>query len=196
MEGECKKQIKQMSKIDINEIYTLFEEIKEIVNSKENKSEVVIPEIELPDLSGVDILSNKLDTAINEMSKPIKVEHSYVISIASNKTFIGILVLCTICLLFLFTVVHQRKEAIALKDNDLKYRYIHMMGEATPELITNLNSIFEHRRDSVKVLRKEVISFEKAVVERARRLEEARKKEMEAERLRREIEGLTTNTND
>lgn len=185
-----------MSKIDVNEIYTLFEEIKEIVNSKENKSEVVIPEIELPDLSGVDILSNKLDTAINEMSKPIKVEHSYVISIASNKTFIGILVLCTICLLFLFTVVHQRKEAIALKDNDLKYRYIHMMGEATPELITNLNSIFEHRRDSVKVLRKEVISFEKAVVERARRLEEARKKEMEAERLRREIEGLTTNMND
>ena len=196
MEGECKKQIKQMSKIDINEIYTLFEEIKEIVNSKENKSEVVIPEIELPDLSGVDILSNKLDTAINEMSKPIKVEHSYVISIASNKTFIGILVLCTFCLLFLFTVVHQRKEAIALKDNDLKYRYIHMMGEATPELITNLNSIFEHRRDSVKVLRKEVISFEKAVVERARRLEEARKKEIEAERLRREIEGLTTNMND
>lgn len=97
---------------------------------------------------------------------------------------------------FLFTVVHQRKEAITLKDNDLKYRYIHMMGEATPELITNLNSIFEHRRDSVKVLRKEVISFEKAVVERARRLEEARKKEIEAERLRREIEGLTTNMND
>lgn len=90
----------------------------------------------------------------------------------------------------------QIKESITLKDNDLKYRYINMNGGATPELLTNINSIFEHKRDSVKALRKEVVSFEKAVVERARRLEEARKKEMEAERLRREIEGLTTNTND
>lgn len=173
-----------MSKIDINEIYTLFEEIKEIVNSRESKSEVIIPEIELPDLSGVDVLSNKLDTAIEAMSKPIKVEQRYVISIASNKIFLGILGLCAVCLFFLFTVVHQRKEAIVLKDNDLKYRYIQMMGEATPELLTNINSIFEHKRDSVKVLRKEVVSFEKAIAERAKKIETARIKEREAEKLR------------
>ena len=65
-----------------------------------------------------------------------------------------------------------------------------MVGEATPSLLTNLDSIFEYRHDSVKVIRKEVVAYEKAVIERAKRLEKARKMYMEAEKLREEVKSM------
>ena len=172
-----------MSKIDINEIYTLFEEIKELIESKESNNIGVQPKIELPDLSVITALSDKLDKTIEEVSKPTKTEHRHVFSFASSKTFIGVMILGVMCILSLFTVIYKQKEADSLKDNDLKYRYIHMMGEASPSLLTNLNSIFEHNHDSIKVIRKEVVAYEKGVIERAKRLEKARLMEMELKKL-------------
>lgn len=69
-----------MSKIDINEIYTLFEEIKELIKSKESNNAEVQPEIVLPDLSAITELSDKLDKTIEQVSKPIKTEHRHVFS--------------------------------------------------------------------------------------------------------------------
>ena len=179
-----------MSKIDINEIYTLFEEIKELIKSKESNNAEVQPEIVLPDLSAITELSDKLDKTIEQVSKPIKTEHRHVFSFASSKTFIGAMVLGVMCILSLFTIIYKQKEADSLQDNDLKYRYIQMVGEATPSLLTNLDSIFEYRHDSVKVIRKEVVAYEKAVMERAKRLEKARKMYMEAEKLREEVKSM------
>lgn len=179
------KQTEKMSKIDINEIYTLFEEIKELIKSKESNNNTDIqPQIEMPDLSAITALSDKLDIAIEQVSKPTKTEHRHVFSFASSKTFIGVMVLGVMCIISLFTVIYKQKEADSLKDNDLKYRYIKMVGEASPSLLINLDSIFEYGHDSVKVIRKEVVSYEKAAVERAKRLEKARMIEMEAEKLR------------
>ena len=176
-----------MSKIDINEIYTLFEEIKELIKSKEgNNTEV--KEIELPDLSAITAISDKLDRTIEQVSKPISTEHRHVFSFASSKTFMGVMVLGVMCILSLFTVIYKQKEADSLKDNDLKYRYIQMVGEASPSLMTNLDSIFEYKYDSVKVIRKEVVSYEKAVIERAKILERAKMMERAAERLRKDID--------
>ena len=56
-----------MSKIDINEIYTLFEEIKELIKSKESNNAEVQPEIVLPDLSAITDLSDKLDKTITRL---------------------------------------------------------------------------------------------------------------------------------
>ena len=186
MEGRYNKPIKQtekMSKIDINEIYTLFEEIKEIIKSKGSNNTEVKQEIDMPDLSAITALSDKLDRAIEQVSKPIKTEHHHVFSFASSKTFISVLVLGAICIISLFTVIFKQKEADSLKDNDLKYRYIQMVGEASPSLLTNLDSIFEYRLDSMKIIRKEVVAYEKAVIERAKRLEKARIMEIELEKL-------------
>ncbi len=36
-------------------------------------------------------------------------------------------------------------------DNDLKYRYIKMKGEATPKRIAELEEIFEQNRDNAKI---------------------------------------------
>lgn len=177
-----------MSKIDINEIYTLFEEIKELIKSKEGNNTPIQPEIEMPDLSAITTLSDKLDRAIEQVNKPTKTEHSHVFSFASSKTFIGVMVLGVMCIVSLFTVIYKQKEADSLKENDLKYRYIHMMGEATPSLLISLDSIFKYNTNSVKEIRKDVVSYEKAVVERARKIEIARIKEREVEKLREEID--------
>ena len=53
-------------------------------------------------------------------------------------------------------------------DNDLKYRYIKMKGEASPKLIENLENIFELNRDNNKIrqMRKDVKAYEEAVRKR------------------------------
>lgn len=65
-----------------------------------------------------------------------------------------------------------------------------MLGEITPAGIISLDSIFENRRDSVRVIRKQVVKHEKAIIEKAKRLEQARFKEWEAEQLREDGENF------
>ncbi|HBL34618.1 MAG TPA: hypothetical protein DDZ96_12515 [Porphyromonadaceae bacterium] len=175
-----------MKNIEVTEVYTLFEEIKELVKTGNQNNTVIQPEIELPDLSAISELSRKLDEAIWEIHKPVKTEHHHIFSIASSKVFIGVIGLCIVCLFLLFTVFTLRKENATNKDNDLKYRYIQMQGEIIPTGVFNLDSIFENRRDSVRMIRKQVEQHEKTVIEKAKRLERVRLKEQEAERLKEE----------
>lgn len=179
-----------MKNIEINEIYTLFEEIRELVKSGSRNNVPIQPKIELPDLSAIDELSGKLDEAIGEIRKPVRMEHHHIFSIASSKVFYGIIGLCIMCLFFILTTFYQRKEIAILKDNDLKYRYIQMQGEITPAGVIILDSIFENRRDSVRIIRRQVIQHEKTVIEKAKRLEQVRLKELEAVKLRNEAKKL------
>ena len=158
-----------MKNIDVNEIYTLFEEIRELVKAGSKNSNPIQPEIELPDLSAIDELSYKLDEAIEEIRKPVKTEHYHIFSIASSKIFYGMIGLCIMCLFLFFIVFQQRKEITACKDNDLKYRYIQMQGAITPVEVIALDSVFEDRRDSVRMIRKQVKQHEKAVIENVSR---------------------------
>ncbi len=179
-----------MRNIDVNEVYTLFEEIKELVKTQGENNITIQPEIELPDLSAIAELSEKLDETIGEIRKSGRMDHHHIFSIASNKIFIGVIGLCIVCLFFLFTVFSQQKEIATYKDSDLKYRYIRMQGEITPAGLICLDSIFDNRRDSVKMIRQQVKQYEKAVLEEAKRLEKACLKEQKAERLKKEAEKL------
>ncbi|MCK9435927.1 MAG: hypothetical protein PHE35_06765 [Bacteroidales bacterium] len=163
-----------MKNIEINEIYTLFEEIRELVKAGNRNNTPVQPKIELPDLSGIDELSDKLDEAIEEIRKPVRTEYHHIFSIASSKVFYGMIGLCIMCLFLILAVFYQRKEITTYKDNDLKYRYVQMQGEISPAGVISLDSIFENRRDSVKIISKQVEQHEKAIIEKAKRLEQAR----------------------
>ena len=67
-------------------------------------------------------------------------------------------------------------------DNDLKYRYIKMKGEASPKRIENLENIFELNRDNneIRQMRKDVEAYEEAVRKRSALVEQARLKEQAA----------------
>ena len=97
---------------------------------------------------------------------------------------------CIALLISLFVIYYQREEISNYKDNDLKYRYTKMLGEITPSELNLLENIFENKQDSVKIIRKQVKEYEKAVLEEAERLEKVRLKEKEAERLKKEAEIL------
>ena len=79
-----------------------------------------------------------------------------------------------------------------LSDNDIKYRYIKAFNSADSIRISQLEDIFEYNCNptAIKDLRQKVKDYEQAVLEEARRLEQARLKEAEAERLKQEAEKL------
>ena len=160
-----------MKNIEINEIYTLFEEIRELVKDGSKNNAPIQPKIELHDLLGIDELSGKLDKAIGEIRKPVRTEHHHIFSIASSKVFYGMIGLCIMCMFFILTVFFERKEIATYKNNDLKYRYVQMQGEISPAGVITLDSIFDNHRDSVRIIRRQVIQHEKAVIEKAKRLE-------------------------
>lgn len=183
-----------MRNIEINEVYTLFEEIKKLIKKgNDNTPTVVQPEIELPDLSVINELTDKLQETIEEFRKPVRTECHHTFSIASNKIFFSVIGIGIALLVCMFVIYYQREEMAMYKDNDLKYRYVKMQGEITPDGIGHLENIFDYKRDSVRVIRKQVELYEKAVLEEAKRLEQARLKEQEAERLRQEAENLKQN---
>ena len=68
-----------------------------------------------------------------------------------------------------------------------------MQGETTPKILNQLEDIFENKSDSAKIIRKQVESYEKNLLEELKLLNKARLKEQEAERLREELEILRNN---
>ncbi|WP_195344842.1 hypothetical protein [Bacteroides xylanisolvens] len=76
----------------------------------------------------------------------------------------------------------ERRQGHERTDNDLKYRYIRMKGEASPESIAGLENLFELNRDNGKInrMRKDVETYEEAVRRQAALIEQARLKEWAA----------------
>ena len=70
-------------------------------------------------------------------------------------------------------------------DNDLKYRYIKMKGEALPNRIAELEEIFELNRDNAKIreMKKDVEEYERTIRQKIILEEQARRKEREAVKL-------------
>lgn len=70
-------------------------------------------------------------------------------------------------------------------DNDLKYRYVKMKGEATPEQLVELENLFGPNRDNERIgqMCEDVEAYEEAVQRQAALTEQARLKEQAAREL-------------
>ena len=93
------------------------------------------------------------------------------------------IVIETMLILGLFTwIIISEKPNQDRIDNDLKYRYIKMKGDASAEQIATLEEIFELNRDSQKIeqMREDVGTYEEAVRKQAALAEQARLKEQAA----------------
>ena len=93
------------------------------------------------------------------------------------------IVIETMLILGLFTwIIISEKPNQDRIDNDLKYRYIKMKGDASAEQIATLEEIFELNRDSQKIeqMREDVETYEEAVRKQAALAEQARLKEQAA----------------
>lgn len=98
-------------------------------------------------------------------------------------------------LISLFFHYQQRETISSLEDNDLKYRYIRAFNQADSINIYRLEDIFDYNRNpkAIKDIRESVKKYEKDLAEKAKRMEQARLKEQEAQKLQEEAEKLKSN---
>ena len=127
----------------------------------------------------VKTLVQKLKTTIEEGVHNFK-HHK----IGFETPFVFWTILIETALIFgLFTwIIISEKPNQREEDNDLKYRYIKMKGDASAEQIATLEDIFELNRDNQKIeqMREDVETYEEAVRNQAALAEQARLKEQAA----------------
>ena len=186
---------------DLSTISVMFEELKQILkrvefNSTKPESSIKQDVISASDLENItnqvsqseELIIQKLEQIEQAQTAPKKMYHRISIDITSSLVFITIMVIGLMLLVSLFFHYRQREVINNLSDNDLKYRYIKAFNKADSVSVYKLEDVFEYNRDSkvIKEIRQSVEKYEQDVIDKARRMEQAKLKEEEAERLQNE----------
>ena len=119
------------------------------------------------------------------MEEPDVVCHRHNISIDTPYIFWTLIILVTYSIVVSVAFYIEKRPDNDRMDNDLKYRYIKMKGEATPNEISELENIFELNRDNagIEQIREDVEAYEDAVRKQAALTEQVRLKEQAAKEL-------------
>ena len=158
------------------------------------------------DLSKVEQLSGRLEDTINvtadtaaRLAEIIEVAHQPIIhqrkitiDIVSKEVvflFVGMVIIIAGLSSWLYIATRPNYDRI---DNDLKYRYIKMKGEATPERISELENLFEINRDNIKIrqMLKDVTDYERTVKAKAALDEQNRLRQQETQKLKDKMDKL------
>ena len=159
-------------------------DVKAIVNKSQSSGDVLnslaeIKTIQEQKSDEVKSLIQKLKTTIEEGVHNFK-HHR----IGFETPFVfWTIVIETALILGLFTwIIISEKPNQKRIDNDLKYRYIKMKGDASAEQIDTLEDIFELNRntEAIEQMREDVETYEEAVRKQAALAEQARLKEQAA----------------
>lgn len=159
-------------------------DVKAIVNKSQSSGEVLNSLAELKHIQEqksdeVKSLVQKLKTTIEDGVHNFK-HHR----IGFETPFVcWTIVIETALILGLFTwIIISEKPNQDRIDNDLKYRYIKMKGDASAEQIATLEDIFELNRntEAIEQMREDVETYEEAVRKQAALAEQARLKEQAA----------------
>ncbi len=103
--------------------------------------------------------------------------------------FSAVLVVCSVSI---FLNVRLAERMQQLQDNDMKYRYLLMQGQADGETLDMLENKFKWQRDNgfIRSLTDSVMDFEYRIQKQAEALERARLLNKQAEQLRKEADKL------
>lgn len=137
----------------------------------------------------------KLEQIGQVQTAPRKIQHR--ISIDIKSSWVPLVIAGLILFLITsFVLCYKLKQANdSLSDNDLKYRYVKMYNGIDSTDVYRLEDIFVYKRNKKVIgqIREDVQNYERSVIEQAQRLEQAKIKEEEAERLKNEAEKLKGN---
>jgi len=159
-------------------------DVKTIINKTQSSGEILNSLAELKQIQEqksdeVKALVHKLKTTIEDGVHNFK-HHK----IGFETPFVcWTIVIETVLILGLFTwIIISEKPNQDRIDNDLKYRYIKMKGDASAEQIATLEEIFELNRntEAIEQMREDVETYEEAVRKQAALAEQARLKEQAA----------------
>ena len=174
----------------------LPQRIEQIVHSEQEQQRAIITQlagrlesIERNNAKTQASMDN-LQTAVEAIEIPAElppriVQHRISLAIESKGVFWTMIGMMTTIVLLCTMQYWTAKPNYDRIDNDLKYRYIKMKGEAQPDRIAELEEIFELHRDNAKIrqIKRDVEEYERTIQRKVQLEEQARLKEREAEKL-------------
>lgn len=125
------------------------------------------------------------DTIRKNAVKTSNINHHFSLSIKSPYIFGSFSVMFAIILALSIALYFSVRTDNVQTDNDLKYRYVKMKGEATPEQLVELENLFGPNRNNERIeqMREDVEVYEETVRRQATLTEQARLKEQAAREL-------------
>ena len=125
------------------------------------------------------------DTIRKNAVKTSNINHHFSLSVESPYTLGSFFVMFATIVVLSVALYFSVRTDNAQADNDQKYRYVKMKGEATPEQLMELENIFGPNRDNERIrqIRENVKAFEEAVQRQAALTVQARMKEQAAREL-------------
>ena len=180
-----------VEKMDSAAVYELFETIKNKLDKQEKKQTKPV-KVDF-DISPIDAATERFVKAAEEANKPSVVEHRHRhkidIDIQSNWFFSSWIALVFIIGALFWVIADLRETNNQYVDNDLKYRYVKMIGQTNEDSFIGLENQFSYS-DSLKIIRKQVERYEDLVTAQAEKIERARQNGEEAKKLKEEVESL------
>ena len=129
---------------------------------------------------------------IPEELPPRMVQHRFSFSLDATRNFWLFMSMFVVIIVLSVGLYLEWRPDRSRYDNDLKYRYVLMKGEASPKRLSELEELFEVERDQRRIdsMRMDGEKYERLVRRRAALDEQARLKSQEAERLKRDAARL------
>lgn len=174
----------------------LFQRIEQIIHSEQEQHRAIITQLagrlesieqsNIKAQAGIDSLQASVESIeIPAELPPRIVQHRISLTIESKGVFwtmIGMMSTIVLLCTMLYWTAKPNYDRI---DNDLKYRYIKMKGEATSDRIAELEEIFELHRDNAKIreMKRNVEEYERTIQRKVQLEEQARRKVRETENL-------------
>lgn len=136
--------------------------------------------------AGIDNLQSSVDAIEIPVKLPPRIaQHRVIFSCESPFALSLVLLLFISCVILSSALYLATRPNYDRIDNDLKYRYIKMKGEALPERIAELEELFELNRDNAKIhqMKKDVEEYERTIRQKIILEEQARRKSGEFQSL-------------
>jgi hypothetical protein len=136
--------------------------------------------------AGIDNLQSSVDAIEIPVKLPPRIaQHRVIFSCESPFALSLVLLLFISCVILSSALYLATRPNYDRIDNDLKYRYIKMKGEALPERIAELEELFELNRDNTKIhqMKKDVEEYERTIRQKIILEEQARRKSGEFQSL-------------
>ncbi len=151
------------------------EQIREDLGTQISEMEEKVAEIEIP-----------------KELPPRMVQHRFALSLDATRNFWLFMSMFVVIVVLSVGLYLKWRPDRSRYDNDLKYRYVLMKGEASPKRLSELEELFETERDQRRIdsMRKDIEEYERLVRRRAALDEQARLKAQEAEQLKRDAAKL------
>ena len=169
---------------NISAVCESVRDVKTIINRTQSSSDVLnsLAEIKAKQQEQYDKVKVMFrDTNENIESGIANAKH-HRISVDEPHTLITFVVMAAIIVVLAVALYMAKRPDYDRIDNDLKYRYIKMKGDASAEQIATLEDIFELNRntEAIEQMREDVETYEEAIRKQTALAEQARLKEQAA----------------